>query len=160
MNQSQAPEANPKALYRTNEFKRHQKQRFWQIYLPLFITLALFIGVIILAVLTTTNGDPDGINKKWASITLILLISVISLFAIALAVGLFYFSIGMGKGIHGLPAVANQVLKFMRLVNHKVQIGADAVVSPIIRMHGTAKGFGTFTSTMTGAKKRNQKKEN
>lgn len=102
------PEITKEKIKATEEFKIHRKQSFWQVYFPMILILALFIFVIVLMVITTMNGDPNGTHSKYADLItmgIISILSIVTLIIIAILGASIYY---LGKGIKQTPVVSNQ----------------------------------------------------
>ncbi|NSW51234.1 MAG: hypothetical protein HPY85_01870 [Anaerolineae bacterium] len=148
------PEIDPKVIRKTREYKKHQKTTFWQIYFPLILSIALVLMVTVFAVLTTIQGDMAGTNSKWSSLILIIFISVISIFALGIAAALFYMAYTLAKGIHAAPVYTNMAKYYTNLFRQKVGQWSDAIVSPVIKAGGTAKGIHVFLQSITHTRKK------
>lgn len=139
-----SPITDTKQFKQTSEFLAHKKQRFWQIWFPFIIGLSLIIGLMVLIILGAVHGDPRGLNSKWASLILIIMIvlaSILTLLTIGLLVVLIVY---LAKGIHGLPPLTNQGKYYASLISQKVLEASDKIAQPIVAMGGWSKSVETF----------------
>lgn len=107
--------------------KRHRKEVFWQIIIPL-----LFGGLVVLGlmILSAFSGDHQ---SKLADISLIWIIVpnlVGALLIIFMLVGVIY---GLSKLSGGLPYYALKVQDFFNLVDSQAQKIDDKLVAPVIK---------------------------
>ncbi len=145
------PEISQEKMKGTPEFKRHRKQSFWQVYFPMLVTLAVFIFIIVLLVLTTIKGDPEGIHSKYADLIvmgMILFASIITLIITAVLGASIYY---LGIGIKKTPELTNQAKFYVNFGAEKIKTAMDAITKPIIKAGGAAKGIQTV---FTQAKKK------
>ena len=142
------PEITREVIKSTKEFRQHRKQSWWQIYFPMIMVLALFIFVIVLMVITTANGDPNGTHSKWADLivmTIIVLASIATLIITAiLGVSIYY----LGTGIKKMPELSNQAKFYVNFGAEKIKYVMDAITQPIIKAGGALKGVQTAFDRM------------
>lgn len=134
------PEITKEKIQATKEFALHRKQSFWQVYFPMMIIMAIFIFIIVLLVITTLNGDPNGTHSKYADLItmgIISLLSIVTLIIIAILGASIYY---LGKGINKTPEVTNQVKFYFDLANVKIKQVMDTISLPLIKAGGAAKG--------------------
>ncbi len=129
-------------IRQTNEFHRHKKQRFWQIYFPMIIMVGVLVAIMALTTLAIT-ANPD-MNSKWASLILMVSITVISIFALAIAALLIYISISLRKGIKATPTYTNMAKFYITFLNTKVKTISVKITNPLIKINGLAQGAKTL----------------
>jgi len=120
----------------------HQRQVFWQVWLPLVVFLLVFLGLCVLAILLTSQGS--AVATQWAALsTIVVLIP-------ACLTGLFTFLIlGVGifisdKAIRGLPGLTYQVQLFARRLSSITRYYSDRLVSPVINVNGKWAGLASL----------------
>lgn len=109
---------------------KHRQQTFWQIWLPLGITLAVFLTLAVLASLASASNPATG--ELWAAISLIfMLIPVLlaGLVFLAITVGLIY---GMAKLFGVAPTYLKKGQYYTYLGASYVLKWADQSVQPIL----------------------------
>ena len=146
------PNINPDEICQTNEFHRHKKQRFWQIYLPMIITVGILAAIMTLIIMAITT-NPD-MNSKWASIILMIAITGISIFAIAIAALLIYISISLRKGIKAIPTYTNMAKFYTDFLNTKIKVVSEKTTTPFVKIGGWVQGSKTVFQ-----QRKNKKKE-
>ena len=120
----------------------HQRQVFWQVWLPLVVFLLVFLGLCVLAILLTSHGSAVAI--QWAALS-----TIVVLIPTCLA-GLFSFLIlGVGifisdKAIRGLPGLTYQVQLFARRLSSITRYYSDRLVSPVINVNGKWAGLSSL----------------
>lgn len=158
MENTEKPGISRDIIKKTTEFKKHRQQSFWQIYFPLAIVLVIIITIIVLAVITAARGDAEGVNSKWADLTLMVIILMSSIIALIIA-GLLFGSVYLlAKGIRKTPEISLQVQQFMVLVRDKTQEIMNIVATPIIKISGAAQAMNTMGEKITGKNKKRSKK--
>jgi hypothetical protein len=157
MENTNKPEISREIIKKTAEFKKHRKQSFWQIYFPLAIVLLIIIAIIVLAVITAAQGDAEGINSKWASLTLMVIILMSSVVALVVAVILYGVVYLLAKGIRKTPEVSLQAQYLFNLVRDKTHEVMTMVATPIIKIGGVAHAVNTFSDRITGKNKKRSK---
>jgi len=120
----------------------HQRQVFWQVWLPLVVFLLVFLGLCVLAILLTSQGS--AVATQWAALS-----TIVVLIPTCLA-GLFSFLIlGVGifisdKAIRGLPGLTYQVQLFARRLSSITRYYSDRLVSPVINVNGKWAGLSSL----------------
>lgn len=120
----------------------HQRQVFWQVWLPLVVILLVFLGLCVLAILLTSKGI--AIASQWTALSTIVVIIP------ACLGGLFTFLfLGVGifvtdKAIRGLPGLTYQVQLFSRRLSSIARYYSDRLVSPVINVNGKWAGFASL----------------
>jgi FlaA1/EpsC-like NDP-sugar epimerase len=120
------PEPNPVTR------KKHRREVFYQITLPLGIGLVVIVFLMIIVVLSTVKGQES--VSQWADVALIWLILqslVIGLVFLVMLAGMVY-AVTMLLSV--LPGYAHLVQDFFRLVSIRVRQGSDKAVEPILRL--------------------------
>ena len=88
----------------------------------------------------TTNPD---MNSKWASLILMIAITIISIFALVIAALLIYISISLRKGIKATPKYTNIAKFYTDFLSIKVKEISDITTTPFIALSGWAQGIKT-----------------
>jgi hypothetical protein len=124
--------------------KEHKKQAFWQIYLPLGLGVAAFIGLCVWAALYTAGyipqaGLPDQQSPaaKVAVIWILLPTCLGSLIQIALLGGLVFL---LGKGIHGTPALFLKIRSLLWRFYAMLIKGSDKAAGAVISTYSQPAG--------------------
>lgn len=140
------PKITKETIKATKEFQAHRKQSFWQIYFPMIVVLSLFVLIIVLMVLTTLKGDPNGIHSKWADLIIMVLIVIISivmlLITAALGASIYYLGIGIQKTLE----ITGQANYYLRFGAEKLKQALDALSTPIIKLGGLSNGVKAATN--------------
>lgn len=157
MENTNQPEISREIIKNTSEFRKHRKQIFWQIYFPLAIVLLIIIAIIVLAVITAAKGDVEGVNSKWASLTLMVIIlmsSVVALIVAAILYGSVYL---LTKGIRKTTEISLQVQYMTNLVRDKTHEIMNILAAPMIKIGGTARAVSTLGDKITGKNNKRSK---
>ncbi len=124
---------NIKSEWQQNpSFRKHKKQRFWQIFLPLGLGLAVIIAVAVLIILTAVGSSGAGKVSTWADTSLIWLILPALVFAFIAVVILFLLIYFVGRVTKILPPYTAIVQHYSRLIAVKSRSFSDKLVEPLI----------------------------
>lgn len=125
-------------------FRRHQKQRFWQILAPIILGGLITLAAAVLMVLTLT-GTVSGINlSRIADTSLIWLIvpgMVFGIFFTVLLLGLVYL---IARLLNILPQYTFLVQQYAALIEAKIRLWAKKGMTPIIKVKSTGAAVGAF----------------
>ena len=144
------PQITRESIKESEEFKQHRRQSFWQVYFPMLVMLAIFVTVVVFAVLVTTKGDPNGSNVKWSSLILMFFISTASIITLIITAILGFSIYYLGQGIRKTPEVTNKGKFYVNLAGEKIKQAMDAITAPIIKVGGAAKGVQQAVDTLKG----------
>ena len=122
-------------------WRRHQKQRFWQIVLPITLAGVLVLGALALLVLTAARGDPGGQISSMADASLIWTILPIILTAVVGAVVLMALVYLLARLLRVLPTYTSLVQYYFAVAESQVKKWSDKVVSPFIAVKSHVSGY-------------------
>lgn len=129
--------------------RKHRRQVFWQITLPLLVGALVLIAACVLPVITVIGG---GEVSVWADISLMWLIVIafiIALIPLALLGGLVF---GLTQLIGKLPPVFFRIQGLLRTLNLRVSQLSDRVVNPFIRINSLSAGFRSALEVLSRSK--------
>ena len=113
----------------------HQRQTFFQIYLPLIIVALLIILIVVVALLAQNEQA-----SKWADISLIFLISVwlvVSLLVIALTiVAVIYLT----RLLKASPYFFFEVQRITFIIEMRSKAIGNSIVEPVLRVNSYIAG--------------------
>lgn len=120
----------------------HKRQVIWQVWLPLVFFFLVFLGLCVLAVTFTFNGNP--VAENWAALSVIIVIlpsCLGGLFAfLFLGLGIFLTA----KATHGLPGLTYKLQVFFKKASVIIRHFADRLASPVININGKWAGFSSI----------------
>lgn len=126
----------------------HRRQAIWQIYLPAFLGVAVFLALCVWIVLFTmgyvpnsTLPDQQSPPAKIAVIWLLLPTCFGGLLQIAIFGGLVFV---LGRGIKGLPPLAHKVRDGIDRFSATVRRFADAAAKPVVIVGSQKAGWDRF----------------
>ncbi len=117
----------------------HRHEVFFQITLPLLLGIAIVIGLSVVIIASSVNGNPE--ISRWADI------STIWLILISLTGGFFFFWILVGLAyvvvriVIVLPSYARILQDFFILAEHRIRTISDKMVEPFLRSSSYRAGF-------------------
>lgn len=131
-------------------YLRHQRQRFWQIWLPLIFFMLIILGVAVLMVLTVT-GVNTGINvSQYGDVSLIWILLPLILLAVIIAAVLFGFVFLNTKILKNMPKYAHPVQNTVFMISEKIINLSKKVAQPIISIKSIGAGVSTVFSSISG----------
>lgn len=134
-------------------YRRHNKQRFWQILAPVGVGVMLALTLAVLVILTATRGDTGGRISGWADTSFIWLILPVMLIAIigTLVIGgLIYL---VGRVLNILPSYTYLGQQYSGLISAQVKYWSNKVVEPSIAVKSFMAGVGRFFNRLFGRSK-------
>jgi uncharacterized BrkB/YihY/UPF0761 family membrane protein len=132
-----------KQHYSTHEIVRssHRRKSFWQIWVPLVISLLLAVAAAVFIVMLTFQPLQTKFSNHWMSVSVVYLIFpalfIAFLFIVILAALVFLLALIYRK----LPPVMDKILTFMHQANEFIDIGSDKTASPVIAVQAVLAGF-------------------
>lgn len=123
-------------------YKNHRKELAWQIILPVALSAALIVALIVLVNVATFNQGGD--VARWAAVSTIWIVVPIMigmLIFLALLGGLVYL---MKKLLDVTPTYTGLAQDYVHKAAGYVKRGADAVVKPIFTLGGLGASIRTF----------------
>ena len=131
-------------------YRRHKKQRLWQVLLPMTLAGLFLLAVAALVVVSAIRTGGEGSISKGADTALIWLIIPVMLFAILFVLILLALIILVGKFVHILPVYTFQAQHYVRIFSASVKHWSDKLVSPVISAESVSARVGAFFSTLFG----------
>lgn len=139
---------------RSESFRRHRRQSFWQIWVPLIIFTLVILGAAVLMVLTIT-GKNTGINlSQYGDTSLIWIFVPLILIALIIAAALVGLLIINGKILKHLPRYTHPVQKIFSQVSGKVESISKKMMTPIISIRSIGAGVDKALSSLLGRNKK------
>lgn len=115
-------------------YRKHRRQLFWQILLPIALTVLFCLALIVVINIATFRDGGD--VARWAAISTIWIVVPIIiglLLALALLAGLVYL---MAKLLRVTPTYTGLAQEYVHKAALYVKRGTDAVVKPVFFMEG------------------------
>lgn len=120
-------------------YRRHRKQVWRQIILPMALAVALMLVLTVLLIIVTARGSED--VGRWAAIStiwILLPVLLAGLVVFVLLVGLIYL---MARLLGVLPTYTGLAQDYVQLGALYVQRFTEAAVKPIFAVDGLAAYF-------------------
>jgi hypothetical protein len=127
-------------------YLKHRKQRVWQIILPVILAALLFIALVVLVIIATSDGTGD--TARWAAISTIwisLPIIFIALVLFIILAGIVYLLIRL---LQIVPIYTGKAQDIAYKVARFARRAADAVAKPFISLDS----IGASINTLLGRK--------
>ena len=132
----------------SSSFRRHQKQRFWQILAPIILGGLATLAVALLMVLTLTGTVSGGNLSKIAATSTIWLILPLLFFGVLLAVLLLGMIFLAARALNFLPPYTFLVQQYAALVEAKIKLWTIKATSPIITIKSIGASLGTLVKNL------------
>lgn len=135
---------------RSLSFRKHRRQRFWQILFPvgLGIVAVLVLGTLI--VLSAVGGEGAGSISTWADTALIGLILPVLVFAVLIALLLVFLIYLTARVLKILPPYTFLAQQYGELIARKVRFFSDKLAAPLIGIKSFFARIGAFFLTLSG----------
>ena len=128
----------------SSSFRRHQRQRFWQILTPIILGGLITLAAAVLMVLSLT-GTVSGINLSQTADTslvwLILPVLIIGVFFGSLLLSMIYL---IARLLNVLPQYTFLVQQYAALIEAKIKLWAQKGMTPIISIKSINAAVGAF----------------
>ncbi|MFW5713968.1 MAG: hypothetical protein ACOCYU_04785 [Brevefilum sp.] len=138
----------------SSSYRRHQKQRFWQIFAPIILGGLITLAAAVLMVLALT-GSVAGINlSQIADTSLIWLILPVMMFGILFAfliLGMVYL---VARVLNILPKYTFLVQQYATLIESRIKLWTKKALEPIITAKSISAAGGAFFRNLSGRKKK------
>jgi hypothetical protein len=138
---------NPNDIYQLSvSFRRHQRQRFWQILAPVILGGLITLAAAMMMVLTLTE-TVTGVNlSQTADTSLIWLILPVMAFGILFAGLLFGLVYGVAQLLNILPKYTFLIQQYAALIEAKTKLWTIKGISPIISLKSAGAAVSAFFS--------------
>lgn len=130
--------------------RQHKAQKFWQILLPVLLSVAGFIAVMVLTISLATTGDSNGRLSVWADGSLILLLIPSLLVALMVVVVVGGFVYAMTKILKVIPTYTEAGQRYAMLVDTRVRSVTRKIATPLITIRSYQAGAKRFFETLFG----------
>jgi hypothetical protein len=120
----------------------HRRQTVWQIWAPLWVFILIILGMAAGVIFSAAGASPE--VGRWASMSLIMLITptlLVALIFLVVAAGLVYL---MARALHALPVYTQLGQAYAHLFSVMVRVWADRAASPVITIRGVWAGWETL----------------
>ena len=110
--------------------RRHRRQMFWQVLLPIILTGLGLAAAVVWLVLNANGAAPANTTLRDVSLVFIFLPMLALFLVLMVAAGALIY--GLSRLYKAVPDFSGKALGFLNLVQGKIRIGADAAVQPFI----------------------------
>jgi hypothetical protein len=135
---------------KSESYQRHQRQRFWQILLPVAIGSLLILAILALVIRTAIGTDAGGPVSQWSDASLIWLSLPALLFALVMALILIGMIYMIGRLLKILPGYTYTGQYYVRLAADFIAEIADKLVVPFIAVRGVSASVQAFFAALSG----------
>lgn len=148
---SSAPELD---IEKTDSYRRHQRQRFWQILTPLGLSVLLILVLAVMVVMTATTTEVGGAVSQWADTSLIWLSMPVLIFAIITILILVGLIVLVARILNIVPVYTFLGQQYSNWIAVKVKYWLNKLVEPLIAVRSFRAAVGAFFSALLGRSKK------
>ncbi len=134
----------------SESLRRHQKQRFWQILVPVGVGVVVILVILALVIQTALGTQAGGPVSQWADASLIWLFLPAVLFALVLALILCALAYFLARLLKILPNYTYLAQQYVGLAAVYIRIGADKVAAPVIAVKSAGATVSAFLRALSG----------
>ncbi len=134
----------------SESLKRHQKQRFWQISVPVGVSVVAILVILGLVILTALDTQAGGPVSQWADASLIWLFLPALLFALVMVLILGALAYLLARLLRILPTYTYLAQHYVGLAAVYIRIGADKVAAPFISVKSATATVSAFFRALSG----------
>ena len=127
-------------------YLKHRSQRTWQVILPVVLSAALCIALIVLINVATFRGGGD--VARWAAVSTIWIVIPVMfglLIVFALLAGLVYL---MYKLLDITPTYTGMAQDYVHIGAGYVRRALDAIIKPVLQLNGMLASINAFFERM------------
>jgi hypothetical protein len=151
--ETKSPNSEQK-IDQSESYHRHQRQRFWQILLPVLFGALAILAVAVLLVLTIT-GAQTGINlSQYADASSVIVIVMVMSLGFVITLVLFLLVYLLARLLQILPGYTRVVQLYAKIIMLRLQSLSKKTAAPIISVQSVSSGVGGFFSALLGRKRR------
>lgn len=150
--ETQTP-SNMAEIPKSESYKRHQRQRFWQIIAPVGFGVVLILVIIALIISTAVGTGAGGPVSQWADTSLIWLSLPVLLFALVLALILIVMIYLVARILKILPDYTFLAQHYVNLISGFIQTWSDKLVAPMIAFRGFSASVAALLGSLFGPRK-------
>ncbi len=121
----------------------HQRETWWQIYVPLIIGGLLVVAVCILAVVAGASGD-SAATRLWADVSLVFIVFQVMIVTLPLLILFGGLAWGLKYLIRLLPPYAKVAQDYTALAARKTEWAMQYVVGPVLQIRSAVAGLDKF----------------
>jgi hypothetical protein len=143
--------------YSRDEDTHNQKmknQQFWQIWLPIIVTIVLCLAVLVIVVITAASGG-NNVSKIADVAIIVLTVPLLAAFLISIVL-LFFINKSLSTFYNRLPDFFFKSQKTVASIAAKIQSFAMLLTIPLIKTKSISSGTKTFFNS-TIARLRNRR---
>jgi len=132
---------------------RHQRQRFWQIIVPVGIGALVILVILALVIRTAVGTDAGGPVSQWADTSMIWMALPALLFALVMTLILIAMIYLLASLLKILPKYTSVVQYYAGLIARYTIAGADKLVAPIITIRGVSATISALLGALAGRRR-------
>jgi flagellar basal body-associated protein FliL len=133
--------------------QKMKNQQFWQIWLPIIVTIVLCLAVLVIVVITAASGGNN--VSKMADVAIIVLTAPLLAAFLVFIVLLFFINRSLSSFYSRLPDFFFKSQKTVSAIAAKIQSFAMLLTIPLIKTRSISTGTKTFiNSTITRLRNR------
>ena len=119
---------------------KHRKQTFWQIWVPLCLSILVILFLAVLAVVSAETYASSTVTN-WSHLSLIYMITpaLIAGFVVLAVLGLVIY--GLARLLDILPVYSRMVQGFFRQTAVFIRMWSDKTAQPVLAIKGWWAGF-------------------
>jgi len=129
-------------------FRQHRRQTFWQVLLPVLLSVLLVLVGLVLLIMLANDGDPAGKLSVWADTSLIWLLLPmmgLGLMAILILGAMIYL---LARLLKILPTYTALVQHYFSFAETWVKLMAGKLLNPVLKVRGYQAGAGHLLKSL------------
>ena len=134
----------------SESLRRHQKQRFWQILVPVGVGVVAILVILALVIQSALGTQAGGPVSQWADASMIWLILPALLFALVLVLIFGSLAYLLARLLKILPNYTYLAQQYVELAAMYIKIGANKVAAPFISVKSAGATVSAFFKALSG----------
>ncbi|QRN83054.1 hypothetical protein JR338_11690 [Chloroflexota bacterium] len=131
-------------------YRQHKRQSFWQILLPILLSILVVLAGLAFLIVIANGGDPIGKLSTWADTSLIWLLLPMMALGLAAVLLLGAMIYGLARLLKVLPTYTAMVQHYFSLAARWVKAMVEKLLNPGMKLRGYQAGIEHFFKSIFG----------
>jgi hypothetical protein len=128
--------------------REHQRQTFWQVWIPLSLGILVVLGLAALTIIGANHGSTA--VTKWSHLSTVLMVIPVLFVGLIILAVLSAAIYGIAKGLKILPAYTRLVQAYAQLISITIKVRSDQFLRPVFTIRGWLAALNRFWSIARG----------
>jgi FtsH-binding integral membrane protein len=137
-------------LQKRDAFRRHQRQSFWQIILPVILAGLLMLTGMVVMILSISGAKTGIVVSQWSDLSVIWLTLPMFIPAVMVLIFTILIIYGVARLIKLVPKYAQLIQAYVKLYALRINLATNKAAAPFIGWKSILAGAGRIFSSLFG----------